>query len=121
MIHNASCMAWGDKQAMRDTADLLEKVEGVIVADYTGKTGKDAAEIVALMDAETWMTADEALAHGFIDRISTGKKAGNTWNLSAYAKAPPPEPANEKLPEPAPVAGFFMSDANANRLRLSLI
>ena len=27
MIHNASGMVWGDKTAMRDTADLLEKVE----------------------------------------------------------------------------------------------
>jgi ATP-dependent protease ClpP protease subunit len=118
MIHNASGMAWGDKQALRDTADLLEKVEGVIVADYTGKTGKDAAEIMAMMEAETWMTADQALEHGFIDRIESGKaKPGNTWNLSAFSKAPP-LPANETPPEPAPAAGFFMSDANANRLRL---
>ena len=122
MIHNASGMAWGDKQAMRDTADLLEKVESVIVADYTGKTGKDAAEIVAMMAAETWMTADQALEHGFIDRIESGKaKPGNTWNLAAYKNAPPPDPANETPAEPAPVAGFFMSDANTNRLRLSLI
>lgn len=121
MIHNASGMAWGDKQAMRDTADLLEKVESVIIADYTSKTGKDAAEIIAMMDAETWMTADQALEHGFIDRIQSGKaKPGNTWNLSAYAKAPPIQ-AKETPPEPAPAAGFFMSDANANRLRLSLI
>lgn len=121
MIHNASGMAWGDKQDLRDMADLLEKIEGVIVADYTGKTGKDAAEIVAMMDVETWMTADQALEHGFIDRIEPGKaKPGNTWNLSAYAKAPP-IPAKETPLEPAPVAGFFMSDANANRLRLTLI
>lgn len=93
MIHNASGIAWGDKQDLRDTADLLEKIEGVIVSDYTGKTGKDAAEIMAMMDAETWMTADEALAHGFIDRIAEGKASpANKWNLSAYSKAPPPAP-----------------------------
>ena len=34
MIHNASGMAWGDKSDMRKTADLLEKVEGAIVAEY---------------------------------------------------------------------------------------
>lgn len=106
MIHNASGMAWGDKQSLRDTADLLEKVEGVIVADYTNKTGKDASEIVAMMSAETWMTADQALANGFIDRIVTDKsksKAKNTWNLSAYSKAPlPANTVTPAEPEPEP-------------------
>jgi len=121
MIHCASGLAYGDKTEMRSTADLLEKVEGVIVADYTQKTGKDAAEIMAMMEAETWMTATQALENGFIDRIeySTAKPA-NAWNLAAYKNAPP-LPAKETPPEPAPVAGFFTTVANANRLRLSLI
>lgn len=123
MIHNASGLVWGDKTAMRETADLLEKVEGSIVADYTKKTGKDEDQVRAWMDAETWFTAAEAKAEGFIDSIVTGdKKAKNTWNLSAFANAPkieaPPDPEPEPVPEPAPEAGFFMSAANANRLRL---
>ena len=81
MIHNASGMAWGDKTALRDTADLLEKIEGAIVTDYTNKTGKDSAEIVAWMDAETWFDAKEALANGFIDRIADAKATSNAWNL----------------------------------------
>lgn len=122
MIHNASGMAWGDKQAMRDTADLLQKVELSIVGDYTTKTGMPAEEVVAMMNAETWMTADEALSKGFIDRISTKATAKNTWNLSAFKNAPPPDPVEpEPSVEPAPEAGFFMSQANANRLRLAQI
>ena len=124
MVHNASGLAYGDKQAMRDTADLLQKVELSIIKDYTDKTGKPAAEVIAWMDAETWMTASEALANGFIDSVVEPKakaKAKNTWNLSAFKNPPPPDPANETPPEPAPAAGFFTSVANANRLRLSLI
>ena len=122
MIHNASGMAWGDKQALRDTADLLQKVELSIVGDYTTKTSLPEAEVVAMMNAETWMTADEALAKGFIDRISSKSTAKNTWNLSAFKNAPPPDPAPpEPTPEPALDAGFFMSQANANRLRLTQI
>jgi ATP-dependent protease ClpP protease subunit len=120
MIHNASSGVWGDKTDLRETADLLEKIEMSIIKDYTDKTGKDDAQVIAWMDAESWFTASEALANGFVDRIEGGK-AKNQWNLSAYAKAPPQEPANETPPEPALPAGFFMSDANANRLRLSLI
>lgn len=120
MIHNASGFAWGDKQAMRDTADLLQKVELSIIKDYTSKTGKPDEEITKLMDAETWMTADEALANGFIDNVVEAKsKTKNTWNLSAFVNAPirPAEP-EETPSEPALPAGFFMSAANANRLRL---
>lgn len=144
MVHNASGMAWGDKNAMRETADLLEKIEGSIVADYTTKTGKEADEVIAMMDAETWMDADEALAHGFIDRIATAPaaKASNTWNLAAYAKAPAAliekapedalapapvvaEPVAEVVPEPAPeteptAPPASMTQANKNRLALTL-
>lgn len=117
MIHNASGLVWGDKTAMRDTADLLEKVEGTIVLDYTNKTGKDAADVVAWMDAETWFTADEAIANGFCDRLAAtaeNNKASNTWNLSAYSKAPKAlEPVSAPAPDPS------MTQANANRLRLA--
>ena len=123
MIHNASGLVWGDKTAMRDTADLLEKVEGSIVTDYTTKTGKPVADIVAMMDAETWMTAQEALAHGFVDRIATYSKAAataqaTTWNLAAFAKAPQ-QPAQQQTPAqqpPAQPVGTGQTNANALRL-----
>jgi len=123
MVHNASGLAYGDKQVMRDTADLLQKVELSIIKDYTDKTGLNDASIIAMMDAETWMTATEAKENGFIDNIISAKsKAKNTWNLSAYSKAPPPDPVNEEpKTEPATPAGFFMSVANTNKLRMSLI
>ena len=125
MIHNAHGMAYGDKAALRHTADVMEKIEGSIVNDYTSKTGKSAEEIRAMMDAETWMTANEAKDFGFIDRVTSKSDVKNTWNLSAYANAPKPDPAPpeniEHETEPAPEAGFFMSAANANRLRLALI
>ena len=125
MIHNASGMAWGDKQTLRDTANVLEKVEDAIVRDYVQKTGKEESEIRSLMDAETWFTANEAMEHGFVDAIDKGKIATNTWNLSAFAKAPkveiapdwPPEVLDTSTLEPAQ-AGFLMSSANANRLRI---
>jgi ATP-dependent Clp protease protease subunit len=126
MIHNASSAVWGDKNAMRDTADLLEKIEGSIVDDYIGKTGAEHQQIVDWMNAETWFSSEEAIANGFCDRLAETAKAKNTWNLAAYANAPqallepdPPEQIEEQ-PEPAP-AGFFMSAANANRLKLALI
>ena len=130
MIHEAMGGCFGTKQDMRITADLLEKVEGSIVDDYKAKTGKEEDEIRAWMDAETWFSAEEAKEQGFVDSITTtDKKAKNTWNLAAFGNAPAalkepppdPDPATEPEPKEEPAAaGFFMSTANANRLRLSL-
>lgn len=147
MIHNAQCLAYGEKSDLRKTADLMETLEQNIIQDYAGKTGKDEAEIVTLMDAETWMTAAQALENGFIDSVLDTKSAvKNTWNLSAYAKAPvtltapaapevaapvaPPAVATEATPAPAPAPEPEAAPVNlapepsmaqANRNRLTLI
>ena len=125
MIHNASGMVWGDKTDMRATADLLEKVEGTIVADYVAKTGKTSEEIVALMDAETWFTGDEAVANGFADRTTAPDPAASnaaTWNLAAFAKAPAAltkPPLAEPTPNiPPDNSGQVQSNRNALRLLL---
>jgi len=128
MIHNASGLAWGDKNAMRDTANLLEKVELSIINDYTSKTGKDASEIMALMDSETWFTAEEALASGFVDSVAKMKdKVSNNWNLDCFKNAPKIEdkvvkdlddPQIVTDPQEPASAGFFMSASNTNRLHL---
>lgn len=139
MIHNARGLCFGEKKDMRDMADTMEKVEGVIAGEYVTKTGKDEADVRAWMDKETWFTANEAKEHGFADSVVTaGNKPKNTWNLAAFANVPkalvePPDPEPkaqaEPPPDPAPTntqeepaaAGFFMSETNANRLRLAQI
>ena len=123
MVHRASSIVWGNSADMVETAGLLDKIDATIASDYARKTGKPEAEMMTLMSNETWLNADESLDMGFADSVIENKKgkAKNTWNLTAYKNAPPPIPAEETPIEPAPVAGFFMFDANANRLRLSLI
>jgi ATP-dependent Clp endopeptidase proteolytic subunit ClpP len=70
MIHNPYGMAVGDAAALLKMADALEKVGGSIALAYTGKSGKPEPEILDLMSAETWFSADEAKAIGFADEIS---------------------------------------------------
>lgn len=118
MIHNAWTMAMGNASDFRSTADLLQKIDGTIAADYMRKTGKSADDIAALMDAETWMTAQEALDAGFIDAIDANTqaegKAAAKWNLAAYANAP-------AAPEPQPdlvALAAAQTQHNRNRLRL---
>lgn len=88
MIHCGWTMAIGNASDMRSTADLLDKVDETIVNQYAARTGKPAAEVKALMDAETWMTAKEAVDMGFANSVCEPMKARNQWDLSAYSKAP---------------------------------
>ena len=69
MIHNAATSAQGDYQVMDDTSDFLQKVNQSIINAYVAKTKKDPEELKAMMDKTTWMTAQEAREHGFIDAI----------------------------------------------------
>jgi len=114
MIHNAWTIALGDRNDFLETAALLEKIDGTLADAYAARAGKKKEDMAALMDAETWFTAQEAIDIGLADRKADTKAKAQAWNLSAYSKAPAaPEPKDE--PEPA---GLHMSTANANRLRL---
>jgi ATP-dependent protease ClpP protease subunit len=88
MIHQAWSLCMGNSGEMMAMADLLDKIDGSIVNDYQKKCGMDVSDIQKMMKNETWMTADEALANGFIDSIYDGETVENSWNLSAYEKTP---------------------------------
>lgn len=120
MIHNSWTLAIGNKSEMRNTADLLEKIDNSIIADYAKQTGKSTEEIAAWMDAETWFSADEAVEYGFVNGkiTDTSSQEGNQnskqWDLSAYANAPkPPEPGNTEA-----LRAQSLKQMNQNRLTL---
>lgn len=70
MVHSPSAGLYANAIEMRDMADLLDKFESSLIATYVARTGKTAEEIKALLDAETFMTADEAVALGFADEVT---------------------------------------------------
>jgi ATP-dependent Clp protease protease subunit len=69
MIHNVSSRAEGDYRDMEHTAEVLRNANDTIANAYRIKTGKTQEELLALMDKETWMTADKAKELGFVDEI----------------------------------------------------
>ena len=69
MIHKPWTFSAGNANDMRTTADTLDKVEESLVVAYVDKTGLSEDEIKTLLDAETWLTASDALAKGFCDEI----------------------------------------------------
>ncbi|WP_414446848.1 head maturation protease, ClpP-related [Burkholderia sp. 22PA0099] len=128
MIHRSSALAWGTGDDLRATAGLLDKVDASIVDMYAEKTGQSNDDIIAWMDAETWFTAEEAVANGFADELAGSAPSNSaSWNLSAYKN--PPEPNSRKSPEqqpptpeppPGPAALQNKVDLDGMRRRLAL-
>ncbi|GGB21457.1 peptidase [Sphingomonas metalli] len=102
MIHQAWTFVMGNADDLKATAELLGKIDDVLVDGYAERSGKSADEIRAWMKAETWFGAQEAVDAGFADSVIavTGKKAkaqARAFNLSAFANAP--KALTEKQPE----------------------
>nr|DAO35341.1 MAG TPA: Putative ATP dependent Clp protease [Caudoviricetes sp.] len=77
MIHNVQTEASGDYRQMEHTAGTLRDANHAIISAYVAKTGRPEAEIAAMMDAETWITAERAVELGLVDRVmqpNTGQK-----------------------------------------------
>lgn len=69
MIHNASTVAAGDYRDMNHIADVLKNVNQTVANAYKLKSGKSDEELLEMMNAETWLTPQQALEHGLIDEI----------------------------------------------------
>lgn len=69
MIHNASSYAAGDYREMDKASGMLKAVNASISKAYELKTKQSREEIKAMMDEETFLTADLAVEKGFADRV----------------------------------------------------
>ena len=69
MIHNCWVVAVGDKNDMQATATFLEPFDQAMAGVYAARTGLPASDIGALLDAETWLNGQQAVAKGFADGL----------------------------------------------------
>jgi ATP-dependent protease ClpP protease subunit len=91
MVHNPWSIAIGNAAEMRKTADTLDVIRDTIVAAYQWHSKLEAKDIVALLDAETWMDADEAMANGFATEKVEGLKAAASIDPRAASTLKVPE------------------------------
>jgi len=78
MIHNPWTIAVGNADDFRKLADDMDKIRESLIVAYQGKSGLEREKIVEMMDAETWMTAEEAVELGFADEIEQTKQIAAT-------------------------------------------
>ncbi|MTI13012.1 head maturation protease, ClpP-related [Sansalvadorimonas verongulae] len=98
MIHNPLGWVGGEAEDMRRTADMLDKATEAIALAYSGKSGTPVEDITPLMASETWMTAKEAKAQGFIDVVDQPVQLAASLDLSIFQNVPQgllPAPSND--------------------------
>ena len=74
----------GESKELKKTANLLEKISNEIADIYIKKTNLPYNKVKEMMDEETWLNADEALALGFIDSISDAIKVAAKYDVSKF-------------------------------------
>jgi ATP-dependent Clp endopeptidase proteolytic subunit ClpP len=115
MIHDASGLCIGDAGDMQQMAQMLDFQSNNIAAVYAERGGGTVDDWRAAMQAESWYTAEEAVAAGLADEVAarpapgagaTGAAVDNSWDLSVFRYA-----GRESAPAPQPVASAGQPEA----------
>ena len=83
MIHNPAGGVYGEAEDMRDSAEILDKVRDTIANVYIARTGLERDKVIEMMNAETWLSAQEAKALKFCDEISEPIKIAARANINS--------------------------------------
>jgi ATP-dependent protease ClpP protease subunit len=89
MIHDAATITFGDAGRHEKNRDFLDKLSDNYAGVYATRSGLSREDARALMKAETWMTADEAIAKGFANaKIDEAALQTAAFDYRIYARAP---------------------------------
>jgi ATP-dependent protease ClpP protease subunit len=70
MIHNAWTVCQGYADDMRKMADVLDGVSGAVAETYIKRAGLSEKDAHALMDAESWLSAEDCVANGLATAVA---------------------------------------------------
>jgi ATP-dependent Clp protease protease subunit len=113
MVHHPYTIEIGNAATMRKMADTLDQIAEQIIATYRWHSELSADEIRQLMDEETWMDADTAIAKGFATDKVEGLQVAASIDPRAVATFTVPEQFKARVdallekpaaPAPKPVA-----------------
>lgn len=69
MVHRASTYAYGNADNLEKQAKMLRDVDDALIQTYRNRFNGEFHELEALLDNETYMTAETAKSYGFVDEI----------------------------------------------------
>lgn len=83
MIHNASMLNYGDHKNMSKASEILFDTSESLASVYASKTGKSVEDMMALMEKESWFTADKAVEIGLADEVLFSDQSERTLVASS--------------------------------------
>lgn len=117
MIHNAAWWDYGNPAQLRKSADDLEVINMAAIQSYTMHAGDKlpADKLQQMLDAETWLTAEDCVEYGLADEFSETEvdiQASATQFQTAALSARGPEAQMFKT-HPAFLQGYIKTPAAA--------
>ena len=93
MVHNPMALVIGNAKDLRREADALDKIRVGMIEAYLAHAGDKLSEekLKELLDAETWLTAEESYSYGFVDELIDAKEIAacvDTDLFSVYKNTP---------------------------------
>lgn len=76
MIHNVSAASFGTATEHRKLADDIDTVNELSKAAYMERVSISREELSEMMDAETWISAEDAFSMGFATQLETEQQDG---------------------------------------------
>lgn len=103
MLHSVSTYIYGNAQALRDEADVLDKYDDTLGGVIATRTGKNMEAIRSdyMNHKDNYFTPDEALAEGLIDSIEDYEAEETPANVRNMTQTQIAAWYNERMQEPS--------------------
>jgi ATP-dependent Clp protease, protease subunit len=116
MIHDPSGVVMGTAADMREMAGTMDKIAASMTRGYAARSGRSEAEIAALMAAETWFDAHDALELGLATRMIEPVRIAASFDVGRFRNAPPGLAEAIEAGGTAPDADDPQRDADADEV-----
>lgn len=132
MIHNPWTVTWGNAAELRKAAEDLDRVGVSMKQSYLDRAGDklDEMKLTELLDAETWLTAQECLDYGLCDVIGEENQAAacisnelfaKYKNIPSSLKNAQKQPSENNQKEEAEIRRQIIEDAKSNLVTINSI
>ena len=100
MIHNPATVIFGEAAELQSAVKMLGEVKESILNAYEERTKLPRSKLSAMMDAETWFSAQKAVELGFADKILYAPEATDAAEGFYFDRLTVTNALLRKLPRP---------------------